>query len=89
MPNPFRLPRPIRPEFPNVPAELTAEQRIAEVDRQLLAIALIPNILRTPDQWSSLNVLLDRRNMLHQHGVILRPSLPGMPQVPVIPGRTS
>lgn len=85
----FRRGQLIRPEFPNVPAELTAEQRIAEVDRQLTAIALIPAIFRTPEQWSSLNVLLDRRNMLRRHGVVLRPSLPGMPQVPVIPGRTS
>jgi hypothetical protein len=83
--------KPRRPEFVVPPAEsraaeMTAAERIAEVDRHLAAIALIPAVLRTPEQWSSVDVLLDRRCSLKRHGVVLHPTLPGMPQVTYVPG---
>lgn len=79
MPSLFRSNAP-RVEHTVPPAELSAAERIAEVDRHLLSIALIPEVLRTAAQWSSLDVLLDRRLDLKRRGVVLRP---------VIPGRTS
>lgn len=79
----------IRPAFVSAPVEMTAAERIAEVDRHLAAIALIPAALRTPEQWSSVDVLLDRRCSLKLRGVVLRPTLPGMPHVPYVPGGES
>jgi hypothetical protein len=76
--------RKIRPAFITPPAEtpptVTAEARIAELDRKLTAIALIPRGQRTENLLWQENRLLDLRNAIR----------PGRPRpVPVIPGRST
>lgn len=54
----------IRPAFVTAPAEPDLAAHVEEIDRHLRAIALIPTLARTEAEWSSLDVLLDRRNRL-------------------------
>lgn len=58
----------IRPAFVAAPAEPSVAAQVEDIDRQLTALMLIPAAVRTPVQWSSLDVLLDRRLRLSPAG---------------------
>lgn len=79
--------KPRRPEFVVPPAESREAHaqaaEVEEVDRQIRAIAMIPAAARGPQEWSNLDVLLDRRNRLRL------PQVTSPADVPFTPGPTS
>lgn len=42
----------------------STEERVAEVDRKLAAIAEVPPPVRTPEQWRTLDRLIDLRQAI-------------------------